>query len=121
MSDITRRRFLVYGLGAGASLTVPWTVPARAAAAATSGNASAAMSVNLGKYLETVPLPGNGIVVATPSGTNTYSFKQVPITRQLHPKLPPTPLWAYDDGSGLGGQAGSFGWRSSRRPARRCG
>jgi spore coat protein A len=27
----------------------------------------------------------------------------------LHPQLPPTPLWAYDDGSGLGGQAGSFG------------
>ncbi len=25
------------------------------------------------------------------------------------PTLPPTPLWAYDDGSGLAGQAGSFG------------
>ena len=66
-------------------------------------------SVNLGKYLQPVPLPGQGIVVATPSGTNQYSFKQVPIERQLHPQLPPTPLWAYDDGSGLRGQAGSFG------------
>jgi spore coat protein A, manganese oxidase len=27
----------------------------------------------------------------------------------LHPNLTPTPFWAYDDGSGLGGQAGSFG------------
>ena len=71
--------------------------------------ASAATSVNLGKYLQPVPLPGQGIVVATPSGTNQYSFKQVPIERQLHPQLPPTPLWAYDDGSGLRGQAGSFG------------
>ena len=25
------------------------------------------------------------------------------------PELPPTPLWAYDDGTGLGAQAGSFG------------
>ena len=27
----------------------------------------------------------------------------------MHPDLPPTPFWAYDDGSGLAGQAGSFG------------
>ncbi len=27
----------------------------------------------------------------------------------MHPELPPTPFWAYDDGSGLTGQAGSFG------------
>ncbi len=110
MSDVSRRRFLAYGLGAGASLAVPWTVGARVASAAT-GNISAAASPNLGKYLEPVPLPGRGIVVATPtpSGTNSYSFKQVQISRQLHPKLPPTPLWAYDDGSGLSGQAGSFG------------
>ena len=47
--------------------------------------------------------------MATPTGTNRYSFTQTEISRQLHPDLPPTPLWAYDDGSGLGGQAGSFG------------
>jgi spore coat protein A, manganese oxidase len=56
-----------------------------------------------------VPLPGDGIVVASPSGTNHYSFTQKEIARQLHPELPPTPFWAYDDGSGLSGQAGSFG------------
>ena len=108
MSDVSRRRFLAYGLGAGASLAVPWTVGARVASAAT-GNASATSSPNLGKYLEPVPVPGNGIVVATPTGTNQYSFVQKQISRHLHPKLPSTPLWAYDDGSGLGGQAGSFG------------
>src|SRR4030095_1259283 len=54
-------------------------------------------------------LPGAGIVVATPSALSTYSFTQTQISRQLHPALPPTPLWAYDDGSGLEGQVGSFG------------
>ena len=38
-----------------------------------------------------------------------YAFTLREISRQLHPQLPPTPFWAYDDGSGLGGQAGSFG------------
>jgi FtsP/CotA-like multicopper oxidase with cupredoxin domain len=40
---------------------------------------------------------------------NQYSFVQREISKQLHPQLPPTSLWAYDDGSGLDGQAGSFG------------
>jgi spore coat protein A, manganese oxidase len=48
-------------------------------------------------------------VVASPSGPDHFSFLQTEIARQLHPGLPPTPLWAYDDGSGLAGQAGSFG------------
>src|SRR6266487_2037819 len=101
MTDISRRRFLGYGAGVGAGLAVSW--------AAGGQRASAAMGGTLGKFLEPVPLPGQGIVVATPSGTNTYAFTERQITRQLHPKLPPTPLWAYDDGSGLAGQAGSFG------------
>jgi spore coat protein A len=63
----------------------------------------------LKKFLEPVPLPGAGIVVAKPSGKNRYSFSQRQIARRLHPQLPPTPIWAYDDGSGLAGQAGSFG------------
>jgi spore coat protein A len=101
MEGMTRRRFLQYGAGAGAALALPW--------AARTPAASAAPGLKLTKYLEPVPLPGNGIVVATPSGTNEYSFVQREISRQLHPQLPPTPLWAYDDGSGLAGQAGSFG------------
>src|SRR6266540_1736313 len=67
------------------------------------------MGGKLTKYLEQLPLPGKGLVVATPTGPNRYSFTQTQISRRLHSQLPPTPLWAYDDGSGLGGQAGSFG------------
>src|SRR5678810_1117307 len=81
-------------------MTLPWAVtPALAAATGR----------RLTKYLEPLPLPGAGIVVATPTRPNQYSFAQTEIVRQLHPNLPPTPLWAYDDGSGLAGQAGSFG------------
>jgi spore coat protein A len=101
MDRISRRRFIQYGLGTGAALAVPWASRISVAGAATGGK--------LAKYLQPVPLPGAGIVVATPSGADQYSFTQTEITRQLHPDLPPTPLWAYDDGSGLGGQAGSFG------------
>jgi spore coat protein A len=98
---ITRRSFLKCGAGASAALALPWTVrqvyatrPARSM---------------LTKYIQPLPVPGNGIVVATPSGMNQYAFTQREIARQLHPNLPPTPFWAYDDGSGLAGQAGSFG------------
>src|SRR6266516_4617479 len=97
---ISRRRLLQYGAAGGAALFLPWQ--SRVASAG-------AVSLPLPKFLEAVPLPGAGIVVATPSGMNRYSFTQRQIARQLHPYLPPTPLWAYDDGSGLAGQAGSFG------------
>jgi spore coat protein A, manganese oxidase len=105
MEQITRRRFLRYGMGAGAALALPWgaKTPARAALP------RRGVGSLLKKYVEPVPLPGAGIVVATPSGSNEYSFVQREIARRLHPSLPPTPLWAYDDGSGLHGQSGSFG------------
>jgi hypothetical protein len=90
---ITRRSFLKCGSAAGASLALPWTVrqafgimPARSL---------------LTKYIQPLPVPGAGIVVATPSGMNQYAFTQREIARQLHPNLPPTPFWAYDDGSGF--------------------
>jgi spore coat protein A len=109
----SRRRFLQYGLGAGAVLAVPRLAGVQFPTGAPLARASnAALRINAGwlrKYVEPVPVPGAGIVVATPSGPNAYSFTQTQIMRQLHPQLPPTPLWAYDDGSGLGGQAGSFG------------
>ena len=101
MHAISRRRLLQAGLGAGAALMFPW--PARIP------GARAAPGGKLRKYFEPLPVPGAGIVVATPSGPDRYAFTQTQITRQLHPELPPTPFWAYDDGSGLGGQAGSFG------------
>jgi spore coat protein A, manganese oxidase len=101
MRGMTRRRLLQYGLGVGTVLALPW--------AARTSIATAAPGGKLTKYLEPVPLPGAGVVVASPSAANRYSFTQTEIARRLHPELPPTPLWAYDDGSGLGGQSGSFG------------
>jgi spore coat protein A, manganese oxidase len=101
MTGISRRRFLQYGAGASAALALPL--------ATRPGNAVAATKLELEKFIQPVPLPGAGIVVAGPSGVNQYSFVQRQISRQLHPQLPPTPFWAYDDGSGLAGQAGSFG------------
>jgi spore coat protein A, manganese oxidase len=101
MAGMTRRRFLRYGAGAGVALAVPW--------AARLPVARAAVGPQLRKYVQPLPVPGAGIVVASPSGVNEYAFAQTPLTRRLHPDLPPTPLWAYDDGSGLAGQAGSFG------------
>jgi spore coat protein A, manganese oxidase len=97
--NLTRRQLLKAGMGAGAAaLALPW--------GRQSANASVAGELKQNLYLEPVPLPGAGIVVATGS---SLAFTQTQIARQLHPDLPPTPLWAYDDGSGLGGQAGSFG------------
>jgi spore coat protein A, manganese oxidase len=101
MVEMTRRRLLQYGLGAGAALALPWAARIPVATAARGGK--------LGKYVQPVPLPGAGIVVAGQDGPNHFSFTQREIERQLHPDLPETPIWAYDDGSGLVGQAGSFG------------
>ena len=98
---VTRRSFLKCGAAVGTALALPWTV--RQAFAARPARSL------LTKYIQPLPVPGAGIVVATPSGINQYAFTQREIARQLHPHLPPTPFWAYDDGSGLGGQAGSFG------------
>ncbi len=98
MGRFGRRRFLKSGVAATSAIQWPCLQ-----------YASAARKTQLAKYVERLPLPGAGIVIATPSGLNTYSFLQREIVRQLHPDLPPTPLWAYDDGSGLLGQAGSLG------------
>jgi hypothetical protein len=85
---------------ASAGLAVPWgRIPL----------AWAANGPKLAKYIQPLPLRGRGIVVATPSGLDRYSFTQRELALQLHPQLPPTPLWAYDDGSSLEGQFGSFG------------
>jgi spore coat protein A, manganese oxidase len=98
IGGVTRRHLLRNVAGASAGLALPW--------GARTPSANAAAGPNLKKYVQKVPLPGAGIVVATGS---SLAFRQVEIERQLHPDLPSTPLWAYDDGSGLGGQAGSFG------------
>jgi spore coat protein A len=104
MHTFTRGRFLQYGAAGGALLFVPWSVR--------TPSARAAMAGKLTKYVQPLPRVGAGIAVAeqTPAGSNNYAFTQVETARQLHPDLPPTPIWAYDDGHGsLAGQAGSFG------------
>jgi spore coat protein A len=105
MSNLTRRAFLKYGAAGGAALFLPWTLRIPLVNATAGGR--------LTKFVETLPVPGAGIVVATPTSVTSsltrYAFTQKQIDRQLHPQLPATPLWAYDDGSGLAGQAGSFG------------
>lgn len=101
MTSMTRRRFLQYSAAIGTALALPWGRPPLVTSAAQGGT--------LRKYIQPLPLPGSGLVVAKARGTNQYAFIQRHIARQLHPDLPPTPVWAYDDGSGLAGQAGSFG------------
>src|SRR5262249_8161243 len=83
MRGISRRRLLAYGAGVGAAVALPWPALSRLA--------SASAGRRLEKFVQALPVLGNGLVVATPSGANQYSFTQVPITRQLHPKLPRSP------------------------------
>ena len=107
MAETTRRQFLQYSVAAGAVLAAP--AAQRGLAAALKAGQPRLGGGGLRKFRQPLPVPGNGMVVATPSGTNQYAFTQREIRRRLHPDLPPTPVWAYDDGSGLAGQAGSFG------------
>jgi len=104
MTQITRRSFLKAGAGLAGALAFP---------VGTSGRAYAQPAMmrrgRLRPYVQALPVPGDGIVVATQSAPGAYTFTQREIARQLHPDLPSTPIWAYDDGSGLSGQAGSFG------------
>jgi len=107
MRTIRRRTLLKYSAAAGGALGLaPWLSSAPVAEAAVGGS--------LAKFVEPLPQLGAGIVVARPTGVDTsgvthYAFTERTISRRLHPQLPPTPLFAYDDGSGLAGQAGSFG------------
>jgi spore coat protein A, manganese oxidase len=97
----SRRQFLERAVATGSALALPAVMPGRAVGFARAGP--------LARYVERLPVPGDGIVVARAVEPDRYAFTLRQIHRRLHPDLPPTPLWAYDDGSGLGGQAGSFG------------
>ena len=101
MARFSRKRLFAYGLAGGSALAFPST---RA-----SGLRAAEPFGRLTPFREPLPVPGEGIVVARPAAAGAYALTQRQITRRLHPGLPPTPVWAYDDGSGLAGQAGSFG------------
>jgi len=106
MTGTSRRRFLQYGVAAGAALGVTAVRPVSAVArTAWPGG----RTPSLRPFAEPLPVPGAGIVVASPVAPDQYHFTLRQISRRLHPQLPKTPIFAYDDGSGLGGQAGSFG------------
>lgn len=97
----TRGQVIGGGLVGAAALAWSGTRPWAASASPTGSG--------LSPFVERLPLPGEGIVIARPVSAGRYAFTLRPIRRRLHPDLPRTPLWAYDDGSGLAGQAGSFG------------
>ena len=114
MMDMTRRRFLQYGAGAGAALALPW------ASAYTAGDAPR-RAASWRSTSSRCRCPARGSWSRRRAAPNEYSFTQREIARQLHPDLPPTPLWAYDDGSGLGGPGGLVrdgGGRAERHAAR---
>ena len=68
MSDYSRRRFLQYGLGAGAAIGFPVTAgrATEAGRAADAGRVGVA-GHSLKRFAERLPVPGAGIVVASPS------------------------------------------------------
>ena len=109
MADTSRRNFLQYSLATGAALGVSAARPDIAAAATRASAPAALQSQALTPYLQPLPLPGAGLVVAAPTSANHYDFSVRMISKQVHPSLPATPVFAYDDGSGLAGQAGSLG------------
>src|SRR5690349_10033844 len=100
MERMSRKRLFVYGLAGGSALVLPARQPRVALARAPR---------RLRRFVEPLPVPGEGIVVARPAADDSYALTLREITRQLHPDLPATPIWAYDDGTGLHGQSGSFG------------
>jgi hypothetical protein len=112
MGRFTRKRLLAYGLAGGSALAFTSTRPAAARVAEPCDR--------LPRFREPLPVPGAGIVVARPAAAGRYALRQRQIRRRLHPHLPPTPIWAYDDGSGLAGQEGSFGIIVLPSMARRC-
>ena len=106
MAETSRRRFLQYGVAAGAALGVTAVRPGTAAAgtARLGGRAP-----SLRPFVEPLPLPAPASWWHPRRAPGQYHFTLRQIRRRLHPQLPKTPFLAYDDGSGLGGQAGSFG------------
>jgi spore coat protein A len=93
----------------GAALSMPLAARQTFTRSARGAHAGPRSGPKLRKFVQPLPVPGAGIVVATPIAPGRYAFTEREIRRHLHPGLPPTPLFAYDDGSGLAGQAGSFG------------
>src|SRR4051812_37745017 len=82
MTDISRRRFLEYSMGTGAAVVFAPSVGLSRSAATSSASA---VGPTLEKFVQPLPLPGAGLVVATPTGSSHYSFVQRQIEPTLHP------------------------------------
>lgn len=94
--DTSRRDFLRYGL-AGTTLSVAAARSGTpgASQAATGAAAGHGRGVRLRPFLEPLPVPGDGIVVATPAAPGAYHFtlprRHRPDPFATGPMLPPTP------------------------------
>ena len=85
----TRREFIRYAAATGIAAMVPWQ---RVLASV--------QSPALRKFIQPLPLLGQGIPVATSipfMGADYYRLNAGQYTQQLHPSLPPTKLWGYAD------------------------
>jgi spore coat protein A len=58
-------------------------------------------TIQLTPYVDALPLPGPATpVIGSPGGAATYDISMEEIQQQLHSELPPTTVWAYNDGTG---------------------
>lgn len=99
MSDVNRRQFLTYGLGAGAGLVVLGKAGTRAGpASASSPLAAALVSPALTKFTETLPIPG----AIDLTGGGSQSLAMAPGSHQFHASLGAAATFGYGGASYLG-------------------
>jgi spore coat protein A len=99
MSDVTRRRFLTYGLGAGASLVVLRKVGTHAGLiSARSPLAAAQASPPLTKFTETLPVPP----AIDLTGGGSPSLAMAPGSHQFHAQLGAAATFGYGGAEYLG-------------------
>ena len=99
MSDVTRRRFLVYGLGAGAGVVVLGRAEARGSViSALSPLAAAQASPALTKFTEQLPIPG----AMDLTGGGSASLALAPGSQTFHAQLGAAATFGYGGASYLG-------------------
>lgn len=99
MPDLTRRRFLVYGLGAGASVVVLGKTGARGSViSARSPLAAAQASPVLTKFTETLPIPG----AMNLTGGGSPTLAMAPGSHQFHAALGAAATFGYGGAEYLG-------------------
>lgn len=100
MSDVTRRRFLVYGLGAGAGVVVLGRAEARGSViSARSPLAAAQASPALTQFTEQLPIPG---AIDLTGSVNSASLALAPGSHTFHAQLGAAATFGYGGASYLG-------------------